>query len=162
MQLHDAQGICGAEYRFVREDGDIALTRDVGEPIDICGGDGLLDQLDVQPLVCHLRENPHRLTRPPRLIRVDADAYVFPNSVAHSGEPCNIKRWIDPNLDLEGVIAACNRIACIACHLLRGIHTDGDVRDDAVPRAAEQLVHGDVPELSVEIVEGHIDGGLCR
>ena len=162
MQLHDAQGIGRGEYSLVRKYGDIALTRDVGKAVNVRCGDRLLDEFDVKALFCHLCEDTYGLARLPRLICVDADAYVLPYCLAHGSKACHVKRGIDAHLDLERVIATCNRIACIACHLVGGIYTDGNIRDDAVLCAAEQLVHGDVPQLSVKIVECHVDGGLCR
>ena len=83
MQLHDAQGIGRGEYSLVCQHGDIALTRDVGKAVDVRSGDGLLNKFNIKPLICHLRENPYCLARLPRLICVDADAYVLPHCLTH-------------------------------------------------------------------------------
>ena len=162
MELHDAQRIGGGEDSLVGEDGNVALSRDVGESVNVGGSDGLLHQLDIEPLLCHLGEDADGLARTPCLIGVNADAHVFADRVADGDETGDIERGINSYLDLERVVAATDGIACVARHLLGRIDADRDVGHDAVPCSAEQFVYGDVPELPVEIVERHIDSGLCR
>ena len=124
------------------------------------GAYGLLHKLDVQPELLHLVQNFHGLLGRPRLVGVDADDDVLAHGVAHGAEPGNVQLRIDAHLHFQVVIATGDGFQGIADHGIRVVDGDGDIGDDLLPPAAQELVNGDLVQLPVQIPQRHVNGSL--
>ena len=137
------------------------MAGDVLHPLQVCRRDGLLHELDVQPLVLHLVQDADGLLGVPGLVRVDADADLSAHCLADCGQPGHIQFRVDADLDLQAVVPAGDGGAGIPRHLLRRIHADGDVGDDVLPGTAQHPVDWGVVLLAQQVPQCHIHRSLC-
>ena len=162
MVLHDPQRVLRAEHRLIRQHRNRAAVRDILQPVKIRRFHRLFHQLKADPPLLHLIQDPDRLLRRPGLIGVDADADIRTGRTADGKKALHIQRWIDADLDLDGVISALYRIHGVLRHLFRRVHADRNIRDYGPAGASQQLVHRDVIQLTVQIVQCHVHSRLGR
>ena len=158
--LHDPQGICRAEHALVGQHGHIGMAGDILHPLKVCGGHGLLHELNVQPLLLHLVQDADRLLGVPGLIGIDAELDVPAHGLPHRGKAGHIQFRVNAYLDLQAVVAALDGGAGIPGHLLRRVDTDGDIGHDVPAGTAQHPVNRGTVLLAQQIPQGHVHSGL--
>ena len=82
--------------------------------------DRLLHKFDGQPLILHLNQQAHRLLGLPRLIGIDADRDLIPDSPADRLQTFDIESRIGSYLNLQAVVAAADGIGSIPGAVIGG------------------------------------------
>src|SRR5699024_8970713 len=152
--LEDAHGVGGAENALVGHHRHPAVAGDIGQALQVAGGDGLLHQLEVQALVLHLVQDADGLAGRPCLVGVDADADILPHRLADGGQAGGVQGGVHPYLDLEAVVAPGHSLHGVQRHLAGRVDADGEVRHQGAPGPAQQLVDRDLVQLAVKVPQG--------
>ena len=134
----------------------------VAQAVHVVRLDRLLDELGVQPRVLQPADDAHRLAGRPALVSVHAQHGVRGHGRADRRKARKVQLHVGSDLDLEDAEAAAAGGQGVGDHGVHVVDADGDVRLQALPRAAEQLVERDAPLLADQVVDRHLHRGLGR
>jgi hypothetical protein len=119
--------------------------------------DRLLAKLDSQGL--HLAQGVDRLGHGPTLVGVDAHSHLRPDGAPDSLEAGEILVGIEPDLDLEGLVAHIGVFLGLGGHIFERIDARRDVGLEDVLSPAEETEKRQPGDLAQDVVEGHVEGG---
>jgi hypothetical protein len=135
---------------------------DPGQPVEVTGGDRLLDERDADIRVLQGGDHSDRLARRPALVGVQAELDLGSDRLSGRSDAGHVCRRVSSHLPLqhrEPLAGACGG------RLGHGVELAGcqcDVGSDAVSGGSQEDGQAEAPSTCRQVVEGDVDRRLRR